>query len=86
MSTPAPSAVPASAPFEVQSVHFQFQGSQAIKLVDPATNQPNPHQPITIGATPEWVRGGRNELAAYVRGTRPEVRVVFHGMPADNGT
>src|SRR5262249_26252033 len=56
------------------------------KLVDPATPQPNPHQSITIGATPEWVRGARNELAAYVRGTRPDVRVVFRGTPADDGT
>jgi hypothetical protein len=86
MSTPAPSAVPAPAPFEVQSVHFQFQGSQAIRLVDPTTNQPNPLQPITLGVTPEWVRGVRNALAAYVRGTRPDVRAVFRGMPADNGT
>ena len=84
MSIAAPSAAPA--PFEVYSVHFQFQGGQAIKLVDPAANQPNPHQPVTIGAMPEWVRGARNELAAYVRGTRLDVRVGFRGTPADDGT
>ena len=30
--------------------------------------------------------GGRNELAAYVRATRPEMRVVFRGTPAAAGT
>src|SRR5215472_13898738 len=59
-------------PFEVHSVHFDFPGGQAIPLVDPVINQPNPNQPVTIGATPEWVVNGRNELAAYVRGTRPD--------------
>ena len=34
----------------------------------------------------EWVAGGRNELAAYVRATRPEMRVVFRGTPAAAGT
>ena len=86
MSTAELSVVPASGPSEVHSVHFQFQGGQAIKLVDPTTNQPNPHQPVTIGTTPEWVRGARSELAAYVQGTRPDMRVVFRGTPADNGT
>jgi hypothetical protein len=32
------------------------------------------------------VAGGRNELAAYVRSTRPSLRVVFRATPAANGT
>ena len=74
------------APFEVHSVHFAFPSGKAIQLVDPAVNQPNPNQPVTIGATPEWVVNGRNELAAYVRGTRPNLRIVFRGTPLANGT
>jgi hypothetical protein len=63
----------------VYSVHFDFPGGQAIKLREPATNQ-------FIGASPEWVAGGRNELSAYVRRTRPTLRVVFRGTPAADGT
>src|SRR5438034_743582 len=82
MTQVASSAAPVSpAPFEVYSVHFDFPGGQAVRLVDPAINQPNPNQPVTIGATPEWVVNVRNELAAYVSGTRPDLRVVFRATP-----
>jgi hypothetical protein len=86
MSTPLQAGSVAPAPFQVYSVHFDFPGGQAIKLVDPAINQPNPNQPITLGATPEWVVGGRDELSAYVRRTRPSLQVVFRATPAANGT
>ena len=79
MSTPASPAVVVPAPFEVYSVHFDFPGGQAIRLKDPDTDQ-------FIGITPEWVATGRNELAAYVRGTRPHLRVVFRGTPAADGS
>ncbi len=79
MSSPTPTAVPSVAPFAVYSVHFDFPGGQAIKLRDPVTD-------VMIGGAPEWVDGGRNELAAYVRATRPEMRVVFRGTPAADGT
>ena len=79
MSSPTPTAVAPVAPFEVYSVHFNFLGGRAIKLRDPTTN-------LIIGMAPEWVVGGRNELAAYVRATRPEMRVVFRGTPAADGT
>jgi hypothetical protein len=69
---------PPSAPFAVYSIHFAFLGSQAIEMLDHRTNLP-------IGATPEWEIGKRNELAAYVRRTRPDLRVVFKGTPAANG-
>jgi hypothetical protein len=66
MSTPAVSA--AVAPFEVFSVHFDFpNGGDAIKLKDPDTDR-------FLGDTPEWVAATRNELAAYVRGARPNAR------------
>jgi hypothetical protein len=77
MSSPTPASAPPVARFEVYSVHFQFPGD-AIELIDPVTNQP-------LGAGPEWVAGARNETAAYVRGTRPRMRVVFRGTPAANG-
>ena len=88
MSSSPPTAVPAVAPFEVYSVHFDFPGGQAIKLVDPAILQPNPNPilAVTIGSAPEWAANGRNELAAYVRNTRPDVRVVFRGTPGTQGT
>src|SRR5579864_883774 len=79
MSSPASTVPPPVAPFSVYSVHFDFPGGQAIKLRDPATNQ-------FIGTTPEWVASVRNEMAAYVRATRPEMRVIFRGTPAVNGT
>jgi hypothetical protein len=84
MSTPADSKP--CPPFEVYSVHFEFPGGDAIKLVDPATDQPITSWPATLGETPEWVITGRNELAAYVRNTRPRVRVVFRGDPGTQGT
>jgi len=74
----SPVANPPSAPFKVHSVHFDFPGSQAVKLKDPATDQ-------FVGAAPEWVQGSRNALAAYVRATRPELRVVFQGPATANG-
>lgn len=86
MSTPSQVASVIHAPFEVYSVHFDFPGGEAINLVDPVTNQPNPNQPICIGAMPEWVSGERNDLSAYVRGTRPSLQVVFRSTPAADGT
>jgi len=76
--SPATIPTPPPAPFQVDSVHFDFPGGRAIHLRDPASNQ-------LVGAGPEWVRGTQNELAAYVRGTRPNLRVVFRGKPAANG-
>jgi hypothetical protein len=86
MTAPAPAS--AAAPFEVYSVHFDFPGGQAIRLVDPAVSQPhpNPQMAVALGATPEWVTGGRDELAAYVRKTQPHLRVVFRGTPGTSGT
>lgn len=79
MSSPHSGIVPPiSAPFEVFSVHFDFPGGLAIRLRDAVTNQ-------FLGITPEWVRGVRNELAAYVRATRPDMRVVFRARPTADG-
>jgi hypothetical protein len=77
MSVPARSST-IHAPLEVYSVHFAFPGGQAIKLRDHVTDH-------LVGTSPEWVVASRNELVAYVRGTRPEMQVVFHGTPAANG-
>lgn len=73
------SAVPVAAPFGLYNIHFDFLGGQAIELRDPETN-------LRIGATPEWDAAGRNEVAAYLKATRPNLRVIFKGTPDANGT
>ncbi len=66
--------------FEVHSIHFDFPGGQAIKLRDPVSDD-------FLGAGPEWVANApREELVAYVRATRPHIRVVFRGGPGGNNT
>src|SRR4029077_6359296 len=68
------------AAFEVHSIHFDFPGGQAIRLRDPASDD-------FLGASAEWVANPpREELVAYVRATRPHIRVVFRGSPAANST
>jgi len=63
--------VRAEAPFTVYSVAFAYPRSPlAIPLRDPQTDQ-------LLGLVPEWVAGARAEPAAYVRGARPVVLVVF---------
>jgi hypothetical protein len=77
MSSETGPALP-SAPFQIESIHFDFPGGRAINLRDPVSDQ-------LIGSSPEWVRGTRNESAAYVRGIRPSLRAVFRGKPSANG-
>src|SRR5260370_40544028 len=79
MSSATPVAQTRVAPFEIHSVHFDFPGGQAIRLRDHTTDS-------VLGLTPEWQAGGRNELVAYVRGTSPQLRAVFQGTPAANGS
>jgi hypothetical protein len=67
------------APFQVQSAHFDFPGGQAIRLRDHSTDS-------VLGLTPEWEVGRRNELVAYVRGTSPNVRAIFHSALAAAGS
>ena len=57
---------------------LDFRGGQAIELRDPETN-------LRVGAAPEWDAAGRNEVAAYLKATRPNLRVIFQGTPAANG-
>ena len=72
-----------TAPFVVQSIAFAFPGNLgAIPLRDPATLS-------FLGDQPEWNAAGRTVSAAFVRGTRPTVRVVFArratGQPIPKG-
>jgi hypothetical protein len=68
------------APCEVHSVHFAFAGGPAITLRNPVNG-------VDLGAVPEWVADpARDEMVAYVRGARPELRVIFKGLPDANGT
>ncbi|HYH99659.1 hypothetical protein [Hyalangium sp.] len=55
-------------PIDVHSVHFQFEGSGALPLLDPMTGE-------KLGARPEWIKGVRNEPVAYKRGSIPSVRL-----------
>lgn len=56
----------------VDTIWLNYSGSQAINLVDSATDVP-------LGATPEWTSGGRNVPAAYVRNTSSIVLAVTFG-------
>jgi hypothetical protein len=57
--------------FEVHSIAFAYPGNrEAIALREPATNR-------LVSEHPEWIRQERSAPAAYVRGARPHVRVVF---------
>lgn len=65
-----PTIQPDPAPFEVYSILFNYDGSNAISLKDHVTDQ-------DIHSSPEWIKASRNEPAAYVRHTLPHIRVVF---------
>jgi hypothetical protein len=79
MTAIPPSAIAGQAPFEVHAIHFDFPNGDAISLRDPAGN-------TNLGAMPEWMAApSRCELAAYVRGLRPHIRVTFHGAVSANG-
>jgi hypothetical protein len=76
-------AASAPAPFALQSIAFAFPANPgAIPLRDPATLS-------FLGDQPEWNSAGRAVPAAFVRGTRPTVRVVFArpatGQPIPEG-
>ena len=80
MGTDPSTANSPSAPFEVYSLHFEFLGSNAIRLKDPESDD-------DVGSRPEWIaEPQRNEPAAYVQATRPSILVVFRGAAAVAGT
>jgi hypothetical protein len=62
-------------PFTVHSIAFAWRGNpDAIPLRSPATDR-------LVGIEPEWMAGRRSAVAAYVRGARPTIRVVFARSP-----
>lgn len=65
-----PTIQPGAAPFEVESIQFHYDGSNAIPLKDHVTDN-------YLSAQPEWIASTRDEPAAYVRGTTPKIKVVF---------
>ncbi|OGB95867.1 MAG: hypothetical protein A2Z31_08015 [candidate division NC10 bacterium RBG_16_65_8] len=69
-----PHIEPGPAPFTVYSVEFSFDKSSAIPLKNHISGSLVPH--------PEWVKGVRNEPAAYIKGALPKIRVVFKKAPA----
>ena len=61
----------ASPPFQLHSIAFAFPGNRGtIPLRDPRTSR-------FLGDTPEWNADGRSVAVAFVRGSRPRVRVCF---------
>ena len=61
--------------FTPHSIAFAWPGNgEAIPLRSPATDR-------LTGIEPEWIAGRRSAVAAYVRGARPAVRVVFARAP-----
>ena len=63
--------------FQLHSIAFAFPGNPgAIPLRDPRTSR-------FLGDTPEWNAEGRNVAAAFVRGSRPRVRVRFSRDPSN---
>lgn len=69
-----PPIEPDPLPFEIYSIQFNYDKSEAIPLKDPASD-------AFVHAQPEWIRGTRNEPAAYVRGKLPHIKVVFRKLP-----
>jgi hypothetical protein len=65
-----PTIQPDPAPFEVYSIQFNYDRSEAISLKDHITDD-------YIHSSPEWIKATRNEPAAYVRHTLPHIKVVF---------
>ncbi len=65
---------PGAAPFTVYSIEFNSDKSSAVPLKNHTSGNLVPH--------PEWVKGIRNEPAAYTKGTLPTIRVVFKKSPA----
>jgi DNA-binding beta-propeller fold protein YncE len=61
------------APFAVHSLEFGFREHDSLPLIH--------HQSGVMVPSPEYVRGVRNEPAAYVAGEKPRVRVVFRRLP-----
>jgi DNA-binding beta-propeller fold protein YncE len=72
-----PTIKPGKPPFEIYSIQFNFDGSQAIALKDHVSGQPIP--------LPEYVEGVRNEPAAYLGSALPHIKVVLRKLPAFAG-
>lgn len=71
ISSSVPSIVPDPAPFEVYSIQFNYDGSSAISLKNPVSDD-------YIHLQPEWIKAPpRDEPAAYVRSTKPHIKVIF---------
>lgn len=73
----APTIRPARPPFTVHSVRFNLDRGTHITLKHHGTG--------SAVAIPEYVRGTRNEPAAYVKGTLPRIKVVFRKASAFAG-
>jgi hypothetical protein len=69
----APHIQPGPAPFEIHSLEFNYDESSAITLKD--------HISGNLIQRPEFIKGSRNEPAAYVAGTLPKIKVVLRKLP-----
>lgn len=70
ISSSVPMITPDTAPFEVYSIQFNYDSSSAVSLKDSVTD-------AFVHSQPEWIKSTRDEPAAYVRSTRPHIKVVF---------
>lgn len=62
---------------KVDSIWFNYEGSSAIDLVDPNSDE-------SLGKSAEWTSQGRNKPAAYVRGnTAIDLTVSFSGFSGE---
>ena len=69
----------APTPFQLHSIAFAYPGNRGtIPLRDPRTSR-------FLGDEPEWNADGRRVAAAFVRGSRPGVRVCFARDPGITG-
>lgn len=71
---------PRRTPFRIAAVQFAFPGNRAaIPLRDPDTG-------TFSGDTPEWDWAGARQVAAFVGGSSPRVRVTFRRAPGATGS
>lgn len=68
-----PPIKPPKPPFEIHSIQFNYEKSDAIRLKDHLAGAPVP--------LPEYVKSARNGPAAYIVGTLPHIKVVLKKLP-----
>lgn len=68
-----PSITPGPPTLEIHKIQFNYDDSSAIAIKDHVSDN-------FIHNQPEWIKNTRNEPAAYVRGTHPQIKVIFRKL------